>query len=295
MQRDSIANTMVVAIGVCLVCSLLVSSAAVGLRDRQLNNKALDMKKNILQAAGFPSDEISSSKEVEDLFSNRVEPIIIDLETGLPAAEDLVAQDEKFGSVDEALADYDQIKTAKDSKSINSGLAHVVPADKNIAGISKLEKYSHVYLVKDEDGKVVKYVFPIRGKGLWSILKGFLAVDNDVNTISGLTYYEHGETPGLGGEVDAKWWKELWRDPDDPKKVFDSDGKVVIHLVKGAAEPNDEYAVDGLSGATITSRGVTKMLEFWMGPDGFGPFIDHLHSAEDKTESSPTTSSKEAH
>ncbi|MCH2183443.1 MAG: Na(+)-translocating NADH-quinone reductase subunit C [Mariniblastus sp.] len=293
MQRDSIANTFIVAIGVCLVCSLLVSGAAVGLRSMQQKNIELDMKKNILQAAGFPKDEINSAQKVEDLFANRVDPIIIDLKTGQPAAQQLVDTDEELGSVQEALTDYDQISTAKDAKSLDSGLATKVPDDKNIAGVSKIETYSHVYLVKDESGKVVKYVFPVRGKGLWSILKGFIAVKNDLNTIAGLTYYEHLETPGLGGEVDAPWWKQLWRDPDNPKKIFDSDGNVEIHLVKGAAEPNDEYAVDGLSGATITSRGVTNMLKFWMGPDGFGPFIKRLDKQEELAVSQPTPSKKE--
>ena len=286
MQHDSIANTMVVAIGVCLVCSLLVSSAAVGLRSMQQKNIALDMKKNILQAAGFPGEEIDSPQKIEDVFASRVQPIIIDLKTGKQAAEQLVSADPKLATVDQALASYDQIKTAKDAKSIDEGLSHQIPSDKNIAGVGKMETYSHVYLIKDLDGKISKYVFPVRGKGLWSILKGFIAVNNDMNTISGLTYYEHQETPGLGGEVDAAWWKDLWRDPENPKKIFNSDGDVVIHVVKGAAEPNDEYAVDGLSGATITSRGVTNMLKFWMGPDGFGPYLEQLKSNVSQSASS---------
>ena len=114
-----------------------------------------------------------------------------------------------------------------------------------------------------------QYVFPIRGKGLWSILKGFLAVEKDFETIAGITYYEHGETPGLGGEVDNKTWKKKWIG----KKVFDG-GEVKIEVIKGVAEADDKYAIDGLSGATITSRGVTYMIEYWMGPEGFGPFID---------------------
>ena len=293
MQRDSIANTLVVAAGVCLVCSLFVSTAAVGLRDLQQKNIALDMKKNILQAAGFSSVQLASSGDVESLYDSRVEPIIIDLATGERAADKLVSMDDKFSSDQQALADYDQIKTAKDAKSLEEGLSRKLTAEENTAGVSNVEIYSHVYLVKGEDGRISKYVFPVRGKGLWSILKGFIAVDNDFDTIAGLTYYEHAETPGLGGEVDAKWWKDLWRDPDNPKKIFGDDGNVVIEVVKGAAEPSDEYAVDGLSGATITSRGVTNMLKFWMGPQGFGPFIEKQKSLEMKTASNPTTSNLE--
>ncbi|MEM9413564.1 MAG: NADH:ubiquinone reductase (Na(+)-transporting) subunit C, partial [Planctomycetota bacterium] len=122
-----------------------------------------------------------------------------------------------------------------------------------------------------EGDSIDKYVFPIRGKGLWSILKGFIAVENDFQTIAGLTYYEHAETPGLGGEVDNTAWKASWVG----KAIYSDDGEVGIEVIKGIADADDKYAIDGLSGATITSRGVTNMLQFWLGPDGFGPYINN--------------------
>jgi Na+-transporting NADH:ubiquinone oxidoreductase subunit C len=112
--------------------------------------------------------------------------------------------------------------------------------------------------------------------GLWSILYGYLALDTDLTTIRGITFYEQGETAGLGGEVENPRWKALW----PGRRAFDERGNVKIQVKKGVAGPpaEDPYQVDGLSGATLTSRGVTNMIRFWLGPDGFGPFIAQLRN-----------------
>ena len=113
---------------------------------------------------------------------------------------------------------------------------------------------------------------------MWSVLYGFLSVEPDFQTISGLTYYAHGETPGLGGEVDNPDWKKQWTMQEDRKgqlvgkQIFGDDGEVKISVVKGKAK--DEFGVDGLAGATITSNGVTYMLEFWFGENGFKSYIE---------------------
>lgn len=272
MQRDSIANTFLTAIGVCLVCSFLVSSAAVGLKARQVRNADMDRKANILQAAGFTPEQISESGGVFELFDQKVKPIIIKLESGLEEGVQQIAdanETDKIESVEDAIELYDQIETAK--KKVEGLYASFEDKKADIAGISNKELWSHVFLIKGEGDGIEKYVFPIRGKGLWSILKGFIAVENDFQTIAGLTYYEHGETPGLGGEVDNKNWKAKWVG----KLLFDENEEVGIEVIKGIADADDKYAIDGLSGATITSRGVTNMLKFWLGPDGFGPFIQN--------------------
>jgi Na+-transporting NADH:ubiquinone oxidoreductase subunit C len=118
----------------------------------------------------------------------------------------------------------------------------------------------------------------VRGAGLWSTLHGFLALENDLNTVAGLGFFEHGETPGLGGEVDNPNWKALW----PGKKVYD-EGDAKIQLIKGSVDANTaeaEHKVDGLSGATLTSRGVTNLLQFWMGENGYKPFLSNLQSGE---------------
>ena len=286
MNRDSIGSTFFIAISVCLFCSFLVSSAAVGLRPLQAKNADKDRKKNVLLAAGFDQEAIDEAGGVFGLFDNRVTPIIIKLATGQEEGiEELVDSDDKdkINSPEDAIKLYDQIEVAKKKK---AGLYTEFETKKDdVAGISRLEIFSHVYLIKGEDGNVEKYVFPIRGKGLWSILKGFIAVEGDFQTIAGLTYYEHGETPGLGGEVDNQTWKDKWIG----KAIFDPSGEVGIQVIKGSADADDKFAIDGLSGATITSRGVTDMLKFWLGPKGFGPYIENQKSNGTKVSASNTS------
>ena len=291
MHKDSFLNTFLIAIGVCLVCSFLVSSAAVGLKDLQVKNADKDKKKNILQAAGYSDEEIDDAGGVFDLFGTKVEPIIVKLESGkqegLEAIVDYNETDD-INSVEDALANYDQIMVAK--KKID-GMHRLFDNKKDdAAGIGAAELWSHVYLIKGEGDQVEKYVFPIRGKGLWSILKGFVAVEKDFQTIAGLTYYEHAETPGLGGEVDNPNWKAKWVG----KAIFDDENEVAIKVIKGIADSGDQYSVDGLSGATITSRGVSDMLKYWLGPQGFGPFIENQKSGgQISTSSAPATSGED--
>ncbi|MCK5551203.1 MAG: FMN-binding protein, partial [Hyphomicrobiaceae bacterium] len=112
------------------------------------------------------------------------------------------------------------------------------------------------------------------GKGLWGTLYGFIALDADLNTVKGLTFYEHKETPGLGAEVDNRTWKDLW-----PERLVYGDngldGEVMLRVIKGAVARRDEqpHDVDGLSGATLTSRGVSNLLQYWLGDDGFKPYF----------------------
>ena len=113
---------------------------------------------------------------------------------------------------------------------------------------------------------------PVRGYGLWGILYGYLAISNDLNTIVGLEFYEHKETPGLGAEIDNPAWKALW----NGKKLFDEEGNLLIEVIKGKVAANDmesTYKVDGLSGATLTSNGVTNLLAFWLGELGYSKFL----------------------
>ena len=108
---------------------------------------------------------------------------------------------------------------------------------------------------------------------------GFLALDADLRTIRGFGFYEHGETPGLGGEVDNPLWKSQWQG----KLAFDEAWETRITVLKGKVNPNNpnaQFQVDGLSGATITARGVRDLLKFWLGEDGFGPFLAKMRISE---------------
>jgi Na+-transporting NADH:ubiquinone oxidoreductase subunit C len=250
-SNDSTKKTLIVALLLSLVCAIFVSSAAVMLQPVQEVNKALGRKRNILAAAGM----LEPGKSVEEQFA-KVTTRVVDLRTG------------KFtDEVDPAK--YDQRKAAKDPKR-----SEELSDQEDIAKISRREDYSLVYVVEDENGKLDKIILPIRGYGLWSTLYGFIALDSDADTVAGLGFYEHGETPGLGGEVDNPRWKALW-----PGKEVYRDGDVALSLIKGTVDPNSSNApwqVDGLAGATLTSRGVTNLLHFWLGQNGFEPFLKNL-------------------
>ena len=256
MARDTVGKTFGVALAVCLVCSVLVSAAAVSLRPTQAVNKALDKKRNILMAGGLiKPGESAGAARVNELYGN-IEERVIDLSTGAYA--------------DMAPSSFDARKAATDP-----ALSVAIPTAKDLAGIKRRANLSDVYLVSDGKG-VRKVILPINGKGLWSTLYGFIALDSkDLNTIRGLVYYEHGETPGLGGEVDNPNWKALW----DGKKAYGDMGDVRIEVIKGQVNPSSpaaKHQVDGLSGATITSRGVKDMLKYWLGEEGFAPYLNKL-------------------
>jgi Na+-transporting NADH:ubiquinone oxidoreductase subunit C len=116
------------------------------------------------------------------------------------------------------------------------------------------------------------------GVSLEAKRNAFATLDADLTTVRGLTYYEHLETPGLGGEVDNPRWKALW----PGRRVFDGGETVTIEVIRGrAGTPQaDPHRVDGLAGATMTSRGVTNMLHLWLGEHGFRPYLDRLRSGE---------------
>jgi len=145
--------------------------------------------------------------------------------------------------------------------------------EEDIASIRRKPRWAKVYLYKDETGELEAVVLPVWGYGLWSTMYGFLALAPDCNTVVGINFYEHGETPGLGGEIVNPNWRALWIG----KKVYDEQGRVRLRLIKGGVKPNQpgaEYLVDALAGATLTSNGVTNLIRFWLGENGYKPFLD---------------------
>jgi Na+-transporting NADH:ubiquinone oxidoreductase subunit C len=254
VQVNSIRYTLLFATAVCLVCSMLVASATVLLRDRQHANQLLYLQKNVLQATGLlkPGEQMSD-REVVALFERSIRIRLVDLQTG-----DYV----ESPSVDPSR--YDQRRARADP-------AQSREAPPNLSQIKRLPNLATVALVV-KDGKPVQVVLPIEGIGLYGTLYGFVALDRDLTTIRGLAFYENRETPGLGGEVDNPKWKAQW----PGRKAFDEAGKILISLKKGGgvgSPEKDPYQVDALSGATITSNGVTRMLHFWLGENGFGPYL----------------------
>ena len=261
MPKESAARPFYTVLFLALVCALLVSGSAVGLRHRQELNKQLDRQKNILRSAGIYQENIP----VSTLFAG-IETRIVELVTG------------RFvdGEKALALANFDQREAVK-SLSLSRGLSQ----EEDLAGLRRLEKYSYVYLVKDK-GEISQVILPIRGKGLWSTMYGYVSLASDLSTIHGISFYEHGETPGLGGEIENEKWLSGW----GGKRIYNAAREIVLRVVKGevaVTAKNKKYLVDGISGATLTGNGVNNLLKFWFGEHGFGPFLEHFEISHGHT------------
>ena len=212
-SRDSIGNTLFVAIGVSLVCPILVASAAVLLKPQQLRNEEEYRQRIILDVAGL----YEPGADIAALYAT-IEERTTELASGEQAP---------------------------------------------------------VYLVMDGE-QIDQVILPVEGAGLWAMMYGFLAVENDGNTARGLQFYDHGETPGLGDKVDKPAWRAQWQG----KKLYDADGKPQITIIKGFAPDDSNYEIDGLAGATLTARGVNNLVHHWIGDQGYGPYLKELSEKE---------------
>ncbi|MBB93819.1 MAG: Na(+)-translocating NADH-quinone reductase subunit C [Rhodobacteraceae bacterium] len=248
---DNVGKTVTVALGLCLVASMVVSAAAVSLRPLQERNAALDKQVNIVEVAGLyePGMDVATAFE-------SFEPHVLELATG-----EFTDQFDAYEFDDRAAA---------------SDVTLSAPLDDDPAGIGRQADYVTVYVLRDDAGALDKVILPVYGYGLWSTLYGFIALEEDGNTIYGLQFYEHAETPGLGAEVDNPRWKALWRG----KKLRDDEGDLEINVGKSVTAAGPEYHVDALSGATLTSRGVDNLVRFWMSEQGFEPFLERVREGE---------------
>lgn len=267
-HRDSIWYTIAVAAVLCVVCSLAVSAAAVALRPLQEENQLLDRQRNILDATGLamaeygrPAHELTKD-QVDELYS-WVSEKLVNLETGEYVTE---LDPEVYGDVG--------VVTYSPQDAVRKEAQRVEITDPEFdIGVQYREKITRVYFVKRPgDPRIRQVVLPVYGKGLWSTLYGYLALRSDLETIAGLTFYQHGETPGLGGEVDNTRWKAQWVG----LQLFDQEGLPAARVAKGPAPEDSPHAVDGLSGATITARGVTNLVRYWASDAGYGVFLDKL-------------------
>lgn len=267
LPKDSIPRTVLVAALVSLVCSVLVAMAAVLLRPQQEQNRLLNKQQNILAVAGL----LNKEQSIEEAFS-AIEVRVLDLQSG-----------EYVSDIDEAV--FDQYEAVRDP-----AMSVAIDAGKDIANIRRRARYSSVYLVKSE-GELRKIVLPVNGYGLWSTMYGFVAVERDGNTIAGLQFYQHAETPGLGAEINNPKWLNKWQG----KMIFDDRGNPRIEVIRGNVRDDGDwtgasrtgegpqYQVDGIAGATLTGNGVTNMMRYWFGPDGYGPYLRKIWELEERT------------
>ncbi len=220
MRKEDI-RVVVFAAVVCVICSLLLSITAQSLKDRQDKEVEFDRKKNVLKAFGVNlvgDDGTPISKEaVDTYFTVNISEIYIDKETG------------------NVVENPDPTLIRKEQKERTHVTRSLLP----------------LYVWR-ENGEATKYAFPTSGMGLWSIVNGYLALEKDLSTVIGVTFYKHGETPGLGGEVSTEWFQSQFAD----KKIFENGKLIRLEVVKGGAPDGSNHQVDGISGATMTGNGL---------------------------------------
>ena len=263
-KKNEALKTIVVAGVLCIVCSIIVSAIVVTLRPQQKKNAEIDYKKNILLSAGL----MEKGADVEEAFE-KIETVLVNFETGK------IVKSNQVEAV-ENLKNFVQNKAATDpTRSID------IPGSEDVAGLGRRSKFAKVFLTRDEDGKPSTIILNIRSKGLWSTMLGFIALESDAKTIKGFAYYSHGETPGLGGEVDNPSWKKQWIG----KSIYDEEFNVEFEVVKGSVNKSAsnlmaQYQVDGLSGATITANGVSDSIKYWFGSNAYKKFLSNVRSGD---------------
>lgn len=255
-KKQSALGILKFATIVCLFCSLFVSTAAVSLRGFQKQNAENEKKVNILRAAGLAgAEERLSTKQINEKFAQII-PLVIDLKTGEPAR-------------DKNPLTYNMYNAAQSDKE-----GHALTADP--AGIKRIAKEGLAYVVADGD-QISRLVLPIQGYGLWSTMYGFTALSfkDQQPTLTGITFYQHAETPGLGARITEPEWQEKWADI----VPYDDNGNPHIDLVK-VRNHEAKNQVDAIAGATLTSNGVEHMMNFWLGEQGYKPLVDHIRNGE---------------
>lgn len=247
MSRDSTTKVLTVAFLVCVACSVLVSVAAIGLRGRQEQNQQVEKRRNILQIARLYDPAQSVDAQFEKVKSRFVD---------LASSQFVDADGREVSEADNR---------------------YVIPPKEDLAGIKVRPRIMELYLV-EEEGVLQQVILPVYGKGLWSTMYGFIALGPDLSTVRGFGFYQHGETPGLGGEIENRNWLAKW----PGKVVYDEKGRVKLRVIKGEVDPaatDARFKVDGLSGATLTARGVSNLIAYWLGVNGYQPFLDELRKS----------------
>jgi len=235
MNTSSNGYVMGFAIGVCVVISAALAMTANSLKPIQDEAAEFDRQKNVMMAAGLvQADDTRTVAELKKLYVDRVKEVVVNTKTG------------------EVL----EGKSSKDAAQLNKEADAADKADKTAAS-----RFRVVATTLGDGGKLETVVLPISGKGLWSTIYGYLALEGDLEHVRGVTFYKHGETPGLGGECENPVWCAQWKG----KSIRDEQKKLVgIQVKKGKVDPSipveKAHKVDGLSGSTITSDGISRFV-----------------------------------
>ena len=218
---------------VSFVSSLLLAFVAMSLKPSIDKNIILDKKQSILKSIDIDVSNLSSI-QLDDMYNSHIQEMVIDKDGNL------------INNV--KLSDIVWIENKS-----NGSTNYIFKSDGN----TYTNDFLPIYKTSNPNG----YIIPISGKGLWSTMKGYFAIGEDKNSTLGIVFYEHGETPGLGAEVDKPWFQKQFK-IDMGKKIFNSKNELVsIYINKKKQTNKKPHEVDGITGATVTSDGVTKFLK----------------------------------
>lgn len=253
-NKESTARTFLVVFVLCLVCSIFVAGITVSLLGIQDKAKALDKQENIVRVSGLKF--IEGKDSAADIYQKSIDSKFVSLKDKKVLSKSETEELLKNQKVKKVF-DFDYVSASK-----AGNYSHKIGND--VAGIRFRSDVMPVFVARS-NGKVVSYILPFYGQGLWSTLYGYLAVTPDGTKVVGINFYEHGETPGLGGEISNPVWDAKWQGKD----LYN--GSAILHVVKGDASKSTE--IDGISGATLTGNGVTNCLAYWLSDDAYGPIL----------------------
>ncbi|PWR04565.1 Na(+)-translocating NADH-quinone reductase subunit C [Meridianimarinicoccus roseus] len=249
LPNESRTKTLLVAFLVATVCGVMVSGATVLLRPIQSANRAAEEQARIASLVqGIPG-----MAGLLDRSGGKLSTVVVDLPMGRAATEVTPA---KLGTALAEAANWTVLSPAAD-----------------IAGLGRRPDFAQVFLLRDGE-KISLVLLPMTGQGYGGRIDAILALSGDLDTIAGIAITNHSETPGLGGRIEEPSWQAGFAGT----RTRDAAGTLRFDVARGPA--GGPYEVDGITGATRTGRGVAGMVRFWLGPDGYGPFLDAIRRGE---------------
>jgi len=250
LPNESRTKTIIVAFLLSGVCAGLVTTATVVLRPIQTQNRAAEEQLRLDQLL---SSIPGMSEIVADAGGSALTSVVVDLTEGR-AVEGL--NSETLQAVLDDPGNWTQLAPEQDT-----------------AGIGARPDIAQIFILRDTD-RISLLILPILGSGYNGPIRAMLALRGDMNTIAGLTITDQAETPGLGARIEEEDWQAQFAG----KRLADEAGMLRFSVTRGSA--NTEYEVDGITGATRTSNAITRMVQFWVGPDGYGPLIGAVRRGE---------------
>ena len=256
--KDSPARALIVVLAVAFTCSVLVSTASITLKPVKLLNQKVERSRHIVGLTGLvPADEELSNEEILGAIE-QLDVRVIDVSSG--DFDDSIDPDS-----------FDARAAVNDPD-----LSVAIPPADDLARLGRRAQHAIVYLVWEDDD-LKRIILPIEGQGMWSTLYGLLALETDLNTIGAVTFYEQAETAGLGDQITNPDWLTKW----GGRQLFNNGGDVQFRVAAASVDEGSAAAlhqVDGISGATVTASSVTRLVEFWFGSSGYGPFLENLRT-----------------